>query len=87
MKIPSHFLSLSLSACTQSRECGGAESTCDSSLMDTVDAIILLGMLAALGFLLVPYTKLLLEFGVLLHPACVSATIFFDAAVIATFVV
>jgi hypothetical protein len=52
--------------------------------MAAVDAVVLLAALAALAFLLVPYAKLLLlEVGALLHPAasCVSAAVFFGAAV------
>ncbi|GJN09484.1 hypothetical protein PR202_ga27495 [Eleusine coracana subsp. coracana] len=56
--------------------------------MAAVDAIILLIMLAALGFL-VPYAKLVLKLSAQLHPAtsCVFATIFFGTAVIVTIVV
>ncbi|KAL6853781.1 hypothetical protein ACP4OV_019810 [Aristida adscensionis] len=58
-------------------------SFCDNSPMAAVDALVLLAVLAALGFLVIPYAKLLLlEMGALLHPAasCLSAAAFVGAA-------
>ncbi|KAJ1285930.1 hypothetical protein BS78_03G314800 [Paspalum vaginatum] len=78
--------SASASACSRSRRAAAAAagSFCDSTPMAVLDALMLLAVVTALGFLLVPYLKLLLlEMGALLHPAasCLSAAAFFGAAV------
>ncbi|KAF8716816.1 hypothetical protein HU200_025912 [Digitaria exilis] len=77
------------SACSRSRRAStapraAAGSFSDSTAMAVVDAVMLLAVVAALGFLVAPYLKLLLvEVGTLLHPAasCLSAAAFFGAAV------
>ncbi|XP_062224504.1 uncharacterized protein At5g19025-like [Phragmites australis] len=78
----------SASACSRSKRVSSPRPTtgslCDNSPMAAVDALVLLAVLAALGFLVIPYVKLLLlEMGTLLHPAasCLSAAAFFGAAV------
>lgn len=78
----------SASACSRSRRAGASSaaggSFCDSAPMAVVDAVMLLAVVTALGFLLIPYLKLLLlEMGALLHPAasCLPAAAFFGAAV------
>ncbi|KAG2601520.1 uncharacterized protein At5g19025-like [Panicum virgatum] len=79
----------SASACSRSRRAraaggGGGASFCDSTPMAVVDAVMLLAVVAALGFLVIPYLRLLLvEVGALLRPAasCLSAAAFFGAAV------
>ncbi|CAM0883107.1 unnamed protein product [Alopecurus aequalis] len=56
---------------------------CDHSSMAAVDALVLLAVLGALGFLVVPHLKLLLlETAALLHPAasCLSAAALAGAA-------
>ncbi|KAL5227707.1 hypothetical protein ABZP36_015972 [Zizania latifolia] len=77
-------------ACSRSRRAsspssrGSLTALCDHSLMAVVDALVLLAVLAALGFLVVPYAKVvLLEMGALLHPAasCLSVAAFAGAAV------
>ncbi|RCV27852.1 hypothetical protein SETIT_5G358300v2 [Setaria italica] len=80
--------SASASACSRSRRASSARAAaagafCDSTPMAVVDAVMLLAVVAALGFLVAPYLKLLLaEAGALLHPAasCLSAAAFFGAA-------
>ncbi|PWZ30144.1 Uncharacterized protein Zm00014a_044133 [Zea mays] len=81
-------ISASASACSRSRRAGASSaaggSFCDSAPMAVVDAVMLLAVVTALGFLLIPYLKLLLlEMGALLHPAasCLPAAAFFGAAV------
>uniref|UniRef100_A0A0E0JQ85 Ribosomal protein L34e superfamily protein n=1 Tax=Oryza punctata TaxID=4537 RepID=A0A0E0JQ85_ORYPU len=67
-----------------SSSCGSLTAFCDHSPMAAVDAVVLLAVVAALGFLVVPYAKMaLLEMGALLHPAasCLSAAAFAGAAV------
>ncbi|XP_062207231.1 uncharacterized protein At5g19025-like [Phragmites australis] len=78
----------SASACSRSKRASSPRPTtgslCDNSPMAAVDALVLLAVLAALGFLVIPYLKLLLlEMGALLHPAasCLSAAAFVGAAV------
>ncbi|XP_066315270.1 uncharacterized protein At5g19025-like [Miscanthus floridulus] len=80
----------SASACSRSRRAassaaGASGSFCDSTPMAVVDAVMLLAVVTALGFLLIPYLKLLfLEMGALLHhPAasCLPVAAFFGAAV------
>lgn len=85
--------SASASTCSRSRRSAassagsGAGAFCDSTPMAVVDAVMLLAVVTALGFLLIPYLKLLfLEMGALLHhlhPAatCLPAAAFFGAAV------
>ncbi|CAO1946373.1 unnamed protein product [Urochloa humidicola] len=80
--------SASASACSRSRRArtagGAGASFCDSTPMAVVDAVMLVAVVAALGFLVAPYLGLLLaEAGALLHPAasCLSAAAFFGAAV------
>lgn len=76
------------SACSRSKRASSPPRSlaafCDHSTMAAVDALVLLAVLAALGFLVIPYVKLLLlEMGALLHPAasCLSAAAFAGAAV------
>ncbi|OEL31323.1 hypothetical protein BAE44_0007661 [Dichanthelium oligosanthes] len=75
------------SACSRSRQAShaaGGGSFCDSTPMTVVDAVMLLAVVAAPGFLVAPYARLLCaEMGALLHPAasCLSAAAFFGAAV------
>ncbi|KAL5222752.1 hypothetical protein ABZP36_027465 [Zizania latifolia] len=69
-------------ACPRSRR-ASSPSSC-GSLTALCDAIVLLAVVAALGFLVVPYAKVvLLEMGALLHPAasCLSVAAFAGAAV------
>ncbi|CAO1944649.1 unnamed protein product [Urochloa humidicola] len=82
--------SASASACSRSRRArtaggaGAGASFCDSTPMAVVDAVMLVAVVAALGFLVAPYLGLLVaEAGALLHPAasCLSAAAFFGAAV------
>ncbi|CAL4953950.1 unnamed protein product [Urochloa decumbens] len=86
-----HRKAADTSACSRSRRArtatNGAGSDapfCDSTPMAVVDAVMLVAVVAALGFLVGPYLKLILaEAGALLHPAasCLSAAAFFGAAV------
>jgi hypothetical protein len=75
----------SASACSRSRRASAAGgSFCDSTPMAVIDAVMLLAVVIAIGFLLIPYLKLLLlEMGAILHPAasCLPAAAFFGAAV------
>jgi hypothetical protein len=75
----------SASACSRSRRASAAGgSFCDSTPMAVIDAVMLLAVVIAIGFLLIPYLKLLLlEMGAMLHPAasCLPAAAFFGAAV------
>ncbi|CAL4946864.1 unnamed protein product [Urochloa decumbens] len=86
-----HRKAADTSACSRSRRArtattgaGSDAPFCDSTPMAVVDAVMLVAVVAALGFLVGPYLKLLLaEAGALLHPAasCLSAAAFFGAAV------
>uniref|UniRef100_A0A0A9C6M5 Uncharacterized protein n=1 Tax=Arundo donax TaxID=35708 RepID=A0A0A9C6M5_ARUDO len=80
-----HRRAADTSACSRSKRASSPRPTaCDNSPMAAVDALVLLAVLAALGFLVIPYVKLLLvEMGAVLHPAasCLSAAAFFGAAV------
>ena len=75
----------SASACSRSRRASAAGgSFCDNTPMAVSDAVMLLAVVIAIGFLLIPYLKLLLlEMGAMLHPAasCLPAAAFFGAAV------
>lgn len=75
----------SASACSRSRRASAAGgSFCDNTPMAVIDAVMLLAVVIAIGFLLIPYLKLLLlEMGAMLHPAasCLPAAAFFGAAV------
>uniref|UniRef100_A0A0D9V732 Ribosomal protein L34e superfamily protein n=1 Tax=Leersia perrieri TaxID=77586 RepID=A0A0D9V732_9ORYZ len=67
-------------ACSRSRRPSSPSTSltafCEHSPMAAVDAVALLAVVGALGFLVVPYAKMaLVEMGALLHPAapCLSA--------------
>ena len=75
----------SASACSRSRRAHAASASfCDSTSIAVIDAVMLLAVVATLGFLVITYLKLLLiEVGTLLHPvvSCLSAATFVRAVV------